>query len=54
MFTYIDTFVVWFSKSPIALFLVGYIGARVLIGIWYMLTYDCHNHFEESEDSDNE
>ena len=29
----IDTFVMWFSKQPIALYLVGFIGARVFLGI---------------------
>ena len=32
-YTAIDTFVTWFAKHPLAFFLVGYIGARVFLGI---------------------
>lgn len=32
-YTAIDTFVTWFAKQPLAFFLVGYIGARVFLGI---------------------
>ncbi len=32
-YTAIDAFVTWFAKQPLAFFLVGYIGARVFLGI---------------------
>ena len=32
-YTAIDAFVTWFAKQPLAFFLVGFIGARVFLGI---------------------
>ena len=49
----IDTFVMWFSKQPIALYLVGFIGAQVFMCILDALkspgVFD--DSQEESEDS---
>ena len=49
-------FVMWFSKQPIALYLVGFIGAQVFMRIWDALkspgVFD--DSQEESKDSDNE
>lgn len=53
MFATIDAFVMWFAKQPIALYLVGFIGAQVFMRIWDALkspgVFD--NSQEESEDS---
>ena len=55
MFATIDAFVMWFSKQPIALYLVGFIGAQVFMSIVDALlspgVYD--DSQEESEDSDD-
>ena len=54
MFATIDAFVMWFSKQPIALYLVGFIGAQVFMRIWDALkspgVFD--DSQEESKDSD--
>lgn len=56
MFATIDAFVMWFAQQPIALFLVGFVGAKVFMCIWDTLkspgVFD--DSQEESEDSDND
>ena len=56
MFATIDAFVMWFAQQPIALFLVGFVGAQVFMSIVDALlspgVYD--DSQEESEDSTND
>lgn len=53
MFATIDAFVMWFAQQPIALFLVGFVGAKVFMCIWDTLKSPGTDDYHESEDTDD-
>ena len=53
MFATIDAFVMWFAKQPIALFLVGFVGAKVFMCIGDTLKSPGVYDYPEDEDTDD-